>query len=295
VCLQALHINLSLGRACVVRPNHRPLLGDTHLQLQPGGSWPPLIARCRARPAAPAAASDAHQPTSVHGEGPATAADGGYVPLDFSPFSESGAIATATTNAAASTAVPAPPTPFGDSGGGGSGGGAKKDFTDIGALWGLFVLSLSYLHHSTCGFALPALLPIISGDLLLSDSQGALLTAGYTILYALTLVPVGLLADRTDRPRLLAGGVALWSLLTIAASRTGSFGELLATRVGFAAAQATQNPICFGLIPELFPRNKTTAMAVYNSAIYVGRALSFAGLILAGQLGVPQVRVAPTP
>lgn len=61
-------------------------------------------------------------------------------------------------------------------------------------------------------------------------------------------------------------------------------------RVGFAAAQATQNPICFSLIPELFPKNRTTAMAVYNTAIYAGRALSFAALILAGQLGVPQVR-----
>ncbi len=65
--------------------------------------------------------------------------------------------------------------------------------------------------------------------------------------------------------------------------------QLLAMRVGFAAAQATQNPICFSLIPELFPKNRTTAMAVYNTAIYAGRALSFAALILAGQLGVPQV------
>jgi MFS family permease len=65
-----------------------------------------------------------------------------------------------------------------------------------------------------------------------------------------------------------------------------SFSELLALRVGFAAAQATQNPICFSLIPELFPRERTTAMAAYNSAIYMGRALSFAAVIIAGQLGV---------
>lgn len=65
-----------------------------------------------------------------------------------------------------------------------------------------------------------------------------------------------------------------------------SFGELLALRVGFAAAQATQNPICFSLIPELFPRGRNTAMAAYNAAIYCGRALSFAAVIIAGQLGV---------
>lgn len=68
--------------------------------------------------------------------------------------------------------------------------------------------------------------------------------------------------------------------------QVNSFGQLLSTRVGFAAAQATQNPVCFSLIPELFPKSKTTAMAFYNSAIYMGRALSFAAVIVAGQLGI---------
>ena len=70
------------------------------------------------------------------------------------------------------------------------------------------------------------------------------------------------------------------------ALQVNSFQQLLATRVGFAAAQATQNPVCFSLIPELFPKSKTTAMAFYNSAIYMGRALSFAAVIVAGQLGI---------
>eukprot|EP00951_Prasinocladus_malaysianus_P024882 scaffold216275_cov16-Prasinocladus_malaysianus.AAC.1 len=38
--------------------------------------------------------------------------------------------------------------------------------------------------------------------------------------------------------------------------------------------------VCFSLIPELFPKNRSSAMAVYNSAIYLGRALSFAGLFV---------------
>ena len=103
-----------------------------------------------------------------------------------------------------------------------------------------------------CRFALPALLPLITPDLNLTDHEGALLTVGYTVrshtaaqlichaclaarrshvmsltscllpmqvLYAVALVPAGFLADRTDRPRLLAGGLAVWSLLTMAASK----------------------------------------------------------------------------
>lgn len=59
--------------------------------------------------------------------------------------------------------------------------GQRYSAAHIGTLWGLLVLSVAYLHHSTSGFALPALLPIISEDLKLSDNQGALLTAGYTV------------------------------------------------------------------------------------------------------------------
>ena len=65
----------------------------------------------------------------------------------------------------------------------------------------------------------------------------------------------------------------------------GGFAGLLASRVGFAAAQATQNPICFSLIPELFPRQRNLAMSAYNSAIYAGRALSFTTVLIASKLG----------
>ena len=39
------------------------------------------------------------------------------------------------------------------------------------------------------------------------------------MLYAIALIPAGFLADKADRPRLLAAGLALWSLLTMAASK----------------------------------------------------------------------------
>ena len=117
-----------------------------------------------------------------------------------------------------------------------------------------------------CRFALPALLPLITPDLNMTDQEGALLTVGYTVgsrtlvlkpllvmparvisaegavgavslpafggkariacpmqvLYAVALVPAGFLADRTDRPRMLAGGLGVWSLLTMAASKAST-------------------------------------------------------------------------
>lgn len=153
----------------------------------------------------------------------------------------------------------------------------------------LAVCSLSYLHCSATEFALPALLQAIGQDIPMSDAQGALLHTGYTSLYAVALIPMGILADRVDRPKLLAGGVLLWSGLSSMVANATSYSDLVLLRLGFAAAQATQNPICMSMLPELFPKNRSTAMAVYNCAIYMGRAMSFAFVMLLAGLGVSDV------
>jgi len=50
-------------------------------------------------------------------------------------------------------------------------------------------------------------------------SSKHLTAACIQVLYALALVPVGFLADKADRPRLLAGGLVVWSVLTMVASK----------------------------------------------------------------------------
>lgn len=47
--------------------------------------------------------------------------------------------------------------------------------------------------------------------------------AGYSYVYALALIPAGLLADRMQRPMLLSLGAAVWSALSLAASQATSF------------------------------------------------------------------------
>lgn len=50
--------------------------------------------------------------------------------------------------------------------------------------------------QATTGFALPAMLPMIGREMGFSDMQGALLTTGYSYLYAIALVPLGMMADK---------------------------------------------------------------------------------------------------
>jgi len=139
------------------------------------------------------------------------------------------------------------------------------------ALWSLAVLAGTYVHMSAVSFSVPVMQPLITHSLGLSDMQSALLTSGYSYVYALALIPMGLLADKVRRPLLLGVGAGIWSALSYAASQVTSFEGLAAVRVGVATAQSAQNVVCFGLIPDLFPTNRSTALSIYNCAIYLGR------------------------
>lgn len=156
----------------------------------------------------------------------------------------------------------------------------------VTSVWILGLCTISYLHCCSTGFSIPALLPSIAADSSLSDSQGAFLTVGFTLVFALGQIPFGYLADRMERPQLLSTGIVIWSLVTSLASKATSFSDLMLIRFSTAAAQSMQNPISFGLIPELFPNRRTTAMALYNCALYIGRALSFFFALILAKFGV---------
>jgi len=158
--------------------------------------------------------------------------------------------------------------------------------SDSGSLWILGLCTISYLHCCSTGFSIPALLPSIAADSALTDSQGAFLTVGFTMVFAFGQIPFGFLADRMERPKLLSSGIVIWSLVTSLASKAASFSDLMLIRFSTAAAQSMQNPISFGLIPELFPKRRTTAMAMYNCALYIGRALSFFFALILAKFGV---------
>lgn len=162
-------------------------------------------------------------------------------------------------------------------------------------VWLFGMLSFAYLHCCSTGYSIPALLPTIASDTGLTDQQAALLTVGFTLVFAIFQIPFGFLADKMERPKLLSSGIVIWSVITSLASKATSFSDLMLVRLSMAAAQSMQNPISLGMIPELFPNRSTTAMALYNCALYFGRAISFIfALILAkfgaeGMLGIQTV------
>jgi len=105
---------------------------------------------------------------------------------------------------------------------------------------------------------------------------GALGTA-FTLLYAFVGVPLGRLADRTSRTRLLAVGVVVWSALTAVSGAARSFWQLFVFRLGVGVGEAVCAPAATSLIGDLVPATRRArALAVFMLGLPVGVALSFA-------------------
>src|SRR4051794_280842 len=64
----------------------------------------------------------------------------------------------------------------------------------------------------------------------LTDTQVGWLGTAFTLLYAATGVPLGRLADRTNRVRILSAGACFWSLMTAVSGLTRNFGQLFLVR-----------------------------------------------------------------
>src|ERR1700733_13869203 len=68
----------------------------------------------------------------------------------------------------------------------------------------------------------------------LTDAQVGLLGSAFIWLYAIVGLPLGRVADRWSRSKLLAAGMLVWSALTGVAALAANYAMLLGSRLGFA-------------------------------------------------------------
>jgi MFS family permease len=121
----------------------------------------------------------------------------------------------------------------------------------------------------------------------LGDGAIGFLGTAFTLFYAAAGLPLGRLADRFSRTRILAAGVFAWSLLTAASGLARSFYELFAARLGMGAGEATCAPAASSLIGDLYPpERRGRALSIFMLGLPVGVALSyFASGRIAGAYG----------
>ena len=121
-----------------------------------------------------------------------------------------------------------------------------------------------------------ALTEPVRRDFGLNDTQVGILTTAFTLLYAVIGVPLGRLADRGSRKKLLAGGVSVWSLLTATSAIASGYGLLLFSRLGVAVGEAVCAPAATSWLGDLFPAEKRSrALAIFMLGVPIGGGLSF--------------------
>ena len=118
----------------------------------------------------------------------------------------------------------------------------------------------------------------IQDALSISDSQLGRLTGLYfALFYCFIAIPVGWLADRTHRVKVLAGACALWSAATAACGMVGNYGQLVVARMAVGVGEAGGVPPSYAIISDYFPRERRgTAMAIFNLGPPFGSALGVA-------------------
>jgi MFS family permease len=123
----------------------------------------------------------------------------------------------------------------------------------------------------------------IQADLEISDTKVSLLIGlAFTLLYSIAAVPVGYLADRWNRVRIIKFGAVLWCVMTVACGLSASYWQLFAARLFVGLGEATLSPAANSLISDYFkPQQRAKALSIYNLGIAGGAGLS---LVLGGQL-----------
>jgi len=149
------------------------------------------------------------------------------------------------------------------------------------AFWAVALLTLANLLNYLDRFVVPALVESLKrSEMKPNDAQLGLLATAFLIVYMLASPVFGRLGDRGNRPRLLAAGVALWSLATAAGAFAGSYAALFAARAAVGVGEAAYATIAPAMLADLYPREKRgRAFAVFFLATPVGSAL---GYILGG-------------
>ena len=146
----------------------------------------------------------------------------------------------------------------------------------VGVLTGINLVN--YLDR----YLLPPILPQIRHQFALDAAQAGWLVSAFFIVYMLTALPVGRLADRWPRKWIIFIGVGLWSAATLLSGWAHSYGWLLAARMLVGIGEASYGCIVPAVIGDLYPaRSRARVLSVFYAAIPVGAAL---GYVLGGYI-----------
>jgi MFS family permease len=147
--------------------------------------------------------------------------------------------------------------------------------TPRGAWYALAVVTLVYALNIADRFVLSTLIEPIKAEFALSDAAIGFLTGtALAIFYVTAGIPLGILADRVNRRNLIAGSLAVWSLMTMVCGLAQNFWQLLLARIGVGVGEAGGTPSSQSLLADKFPeRRRALVMSIFAVGASIGGLL----------------------
>ncbi len=135
----------------------------------------------------------------------------------------------------------------------------------------IIVLSLiNFLNYVDRQVVFP-LFGSIKKEFLVSDFSLGLLGTMFMLVHSLASLPLGILADKVDRRKVISLGVLFWSTMTFLSGLSQSFRQLLATRSLVGIGEASYAPAATAMISDNVPKSFwARAQALFNAAMFVG-------------------------
>lgn len=159
-----------------------------------------------------------------------------------------------------------------------TGAGAGRARAQPGAWFALTILCFVYVLNFLDRQLLSILAKPIQDELGVSDGQLGLIGGLYfAAFYCILAIPVGWLADRTNRVRVLAFACGLWSAATAACGFSQTYPQLAAARMAVGVGEAGGVPPSYAIISDYFPPGRRgTALSLFNLGPPIGQALGIA-------------------
>lgn len=137
-----------------------------------------------------------------------------------------------------------------------------------------FVYVLNFLDRSLISI----LAKPIQDSLHITDGQLGLLGGLlFALFYCFIAIPVGWVADKTNRVWVLTVACAIWSGATMACGMAANFTQLAIARMTVGFGEAGGVPPSYAIITDSFPPGRRgTALSIYNLGPPIGAALGIA-------------------
>lgn len=148
--------------------------------------------------------------------------------------------------------------------------GGMRGWFAVGVLSALY--ACSFIDRQILAF----MVELVKHDLGLTDTQMSILIGPTFALFLSVLgLPMGAVADKHSRKRLIIAGVTAWSLFTAACGFATSFFQLLLARMGVGIGEATLGPGAYSMISDYFhPAQLARALSVFGIGVVAGSGLA---------------------